>query len=161
MKSAGYHTSALRVSICIHHYSPPLRGIVVYYSQIVFSEGSLVLLGDNMTTSQLLAKCLLEKMCTISCKNVLMRAFFEIRWTLVVCTRKRYSAHVITSWTNLQCRHLFCFSKILKKTQTTAEKTRKNCFFHKALFSCPWVRRFTKPWGFFENEVLLCVEDNC
>ena len=23
------HTSTLRVSVCIHHYSPPLRGIVV------------------------------------------------------------------------------------------------------------------------------------
>ena len=25
------HTSTLRVSVYIHHYSPPLRGIVVYY----------------------------------------------------------------------------------------------------------------------------------
>ena len=25
------HTSMLRVSVCIHHYSPPLWGIVVYY----------------------------------------------------------------------------------------------------------------------------------
>ena len=25
------YTSALRVSVYIHHYSPPLRGIVVYY----------------------------------------------------------------------------------------------------------------------------------
>ena len=25
-------TSTLRVSVYIHHYSPPLRGIVVYYS---------------------------------------------------------------------------------------------------------------------------------
>ena len=24
------YTSTLRVSVCIHHYSPPLRGIVVY-----------------------------------------------------------------------------------------------------------------------------------
>ena len=27
------YTSTLRVSVYIHHYSPPLRGIVVYYSQ--------------------------------------------------------------------------------------------------------------------------------
>ena len=26
------YTSTLRISIYIHHYSPPLRGIVVYYS---------------------------------------------------------------------------------------------------------------------------------
>ena len=26
------YTSTLRVSVHIHHYSPPLRGIVVYYS---------------------------------------------------------------------------------------------------------------------------------
>ena len=25
------YTSTLRVSVYIHHYSPPLRGIVVYY----------------------------------------------------------------------------------------------------------------------------------
>ena len=25
------YTSTLRASVCIHHYSPPLRGIVVYY----------------------------------------------------------------------------------------------------------------------------------
>ena len=28
------YTSTLRVSVYIHHYSPPLRGIVVYYSEI-------------------------------------------------------------------------------------------------------------------------------
>ena len=28
------YTSTLRVSVYIHHYSPPLRGIVVYYSLI-------------------------------------------------------------------------------------------------------------------------------
>ena len=27
------YTSTLRVSVYIHHYSPPLRGIVVYYWQ--------------------------------------------------------------------------------------------------------------------------------
>ena len=27
------YTSTLRVSVYIHHYSPPLRGIGVYYSQ--------------------------------------------------------------------------------------------------------------------------------
>ena len=26
------YTSTLRVSVYIHHYSPPLQGIVVYYS---------------------------------------------------------------------------------------------------------------------------------
>ena len=29
------YTSTLRVSVYIHHYSPPLRGIVVYYSSYV------------------------------------------------------------------------------------------------------------------------------
>ena len=28
------YTATLRVSVYIHHYSPPLRGIVVYYSEI-------------------------------------------------------------------------------------------------------------------------------
>ena len=28
------YTSTLRVSVYIHHYSPPLRGIVVYYRLI-------------------------------------------------------------------------------------------------------------------------------
>ena len=28
------YTSTLRVSVYIHHYSPPLRGIVVYYFPI-------------------------------------------------------------------------------------------------------------------------------
>ena len=27
------YTSTLRVSVYIHHYSPPLRGIVVYYQE--------------------------------------------------------------------------------------------------------------------------------
>ena len=27
------YTSTLRVSVYIHHYSPPLQGIVVYYNQ--------------------------------------------------------------------------------------------------------------------------------
>ena len=29
------YTSTLRVSVYIHHYSPPLRGIVVYYYHFV------------------------------------------------------------------------------------------------------------------------------
>ena len=29
------YTSTLRVSVYIHHYSPPLRGIVVYYKIII------------------------------------------------------------------------------------------------------------------------------
>ena len=29
------YTSTLRVSVYIHHYSPPLRGIVVYYLALV------------------------------------------------------------------------------------------------------------------------------
>ena len=28
------YNSTLRVSVYIHHYSPPLRGIVVYYSEM-------------------------------------------------------------------------------------------------------------------------------
>ena len=31
------YTSMLRVSVYIHHYSPPLRGIVVYYSDLRLS----------------------------------------------------------------------------------------------------------------------------
>ena len=30
------HASTLRVSVYIHHYSPPLRGIVVYYFQFAY-----------------------------------------------------------------------------------------------------------------------------
>ena len=33
------HTSTLRVSVYIHHYSPPLRGIVVYY-HLIFNARS-------------------------------------------------------------------------------------------------------------------------
>ena len=32
------YTSTLRVSVYIHHYSPPLRGIVVYYKQFLVTE---------------------------------------------------------------------------------------------------------------------------
>ena len=31
------YTSTLRVSVYIHHYSPPLRGIVVYYYSTIAS----------------------------------------------------------------------------------------------------------------------------
>ena len=34
------YTSTLRVSVYIHHYSPPLRGIVVYYLTSVLKTGS-------------------------------------------------------------------------------------------------------------------------
>ena len=33
------YTSTLRVSVYIHHYSPPLRGIVVYYVYTLFQNG--------------------------------------------------------------------------------------------------------------------------
>ena len=36
------YTSTLRVSVYIHHYSPPLRGIVVYYSQSIIGRVNLV-----------------------------------------------------------------------------------------------------------------------
>ena len=32
------YTSTLRVSVYIHHYSPPLRGIVVYYRPLAAKE---------------------------------------------------------------------------------------------------------------------------
>ena len=32
------YTSTLRVSVYIHHYSPPLRGIVVYYYYNYYSD---------------------------------------------------------------------------------------------------------------------------
>ena len=32
------YTSTLHVSVYIHHYSPPLRGIVVYYINIIHSN---------------------------------------------------------------------------------------------------------------------------
>ena len=32
------HTSTFGVSVYIHHYSPPLRGIVVYYSRILIGS---------------------------------------------------------------------------------------------------------------------------
>ena len=35
------YTSTLRVSVYIRHYSPPLRGIVVYYSEIASQSVSL------------------------------------------------------------------------------------------------------------------------
>ena len=42
-------TSTLRVSAYIHHYSPPLRGIVVYYSLPGFSESVLVIMQTNLS----------------------------------------------------------------------------------------------------------------
>ena len=36
------YTSTLRVSVYIHHYSPPLRGIVVYYWEGLLHEISLI-----------------------------------------------------------------------------------------------------------------------
>ena len=38
------YTSTLRVSVYIHHYSPPLRGIVVYYFMIIRNLVFLLLL---------------------------------------------------------------------------------------------------------------------
>ena len=32
------YSSTLRVSVYIHHYSPPLPGIVVYYSSVFFNR---------------------------------------------------------------------------------------------------------------------------
>ena len=32
------YTSTLRLSVYIHHYSPPLRGIVVYYCPYLLAE---------------------------------------------------------------------------------------------------------------------------
>ena len=36
------YTSTLRVSVYIHHYSPPLRGIVVYYCKTGFVDSLLL-----------------------------------------------------------------------------------------------------------------------
>ena len=36
------YSSTLRVSVYIHHYSPPLRGIVVYYNRRRFKNVGLV-----------------------------------------------------------------------------------------------------------------------
>ena len=38
------YTSTLRVSVYIHDYSPPLRGIVVYYQILVLQKGALPLI---------------------------------------------------------------------------------------------------------------------
>ena len=35
------YTSTLRVSVYIHHYSPPLRGIVVYYTNLLKENKNL------------------------------------------------------------------------------------------------------------------------
>ena len=37
------YTSTLRVSVYIHHYSPPLRGIVVYYTLVNHSYCKLAI----------------------------------------------------------------------------------------------------------------------
>ena len=36
------YTSTLRVSVYIHHYSPPLRGMVVYYPKLSFAYSLLI-----------------------------------------------------------------------------------------------------------------------
>ena len=45
------YTSTLRVSVYIHHYSPPLRGIVVYYLDKV-DGGNASLRPDNVHVGQ-------------------------------------------------------------------------------------------------------------
>ena len=49
------YTSTLRVSVYIHHYTPPLRGIVVYY----FAHGSFsfVLQVDYIEYNPLISNC--------------------------------------------------------------------------------------------------------
>ena len=44
------YTSTLRVSVYIHHYSPPLRGIVVYYVQKCSRKCSLKLKTGSTCT---------------------------------------------------------------------------------------------------------------
>ena len=48
------YTSTLHVSVYIHHYSPPVRGIVVYYNlyKIMYMYGTSY--GPNMTASAFL-----------------------------------------------------------------------------------------------------------
>ena len=45
------YTSTLRVSVYIHHYSPPLRGIVVYYLDKVDGDNAS-LRPDNVHVGQ-------------------------------------------------------------------------------------------------------------
>ena len=42
------YTSTLRVSVYIHHYSPPLRGIVVYYLWVNISYVTLLSNVENI-----------------------------------------------------------------------------------------------------------------
>ena len=40
------YTSTLRVSVYIHHYSPPLRGIVVYYYLTAANTVQIIIFSD-------------------------------------------------------------------------------------------------------------------
>jgi len=42
------YTSTLRVSVYIHHYSPPLQGIVVYYSTFEKPGVAIMLQNNNL-----------------------------------------------------------------------------------------------------------------
>ena len=52
------YTSTLRVSVYIHHYSPPLRGIVVYYS---YYKGLTLSIFDGRDFFRKRLSCTLSK----------------------------------------------------------------------------------------------------
>jgi len=48
------YTLTLQVSVYIHHYSPPLRGIVVYYSPQMPLVGIMIICQDNKNSPNLI-----------------------------------------------------------------------------------------------------------
>ena len=53
------YTSTLRVSVYIHHYSPPLRGIVVYYTgNNPLSAGWLRFQSNKLASGQCFIECM-------------------------------------------------------------------------------------------------------
>ena len=66
------YTSTLRVLVYIHHYSPPLRGIVVYYLKLIIELNLII----NVTFA---AKC---------CQSIdfIVRVFVEYSVKKIFCT---------------------------------------------------------------------------
>ena len=62
------YTSTLRISVYIHHYSPPLRGIVVYYSERAFSTWICTTPGLRFNNLALFATCIVRQNVTVKFK---------------------------------------------------------------------------------------------
>ena len=68
------YTSTLRFSVYIHHYSPPLRGIVVYYcficTRLVTNTAGSNESVDEITSACAIATQALETIGSLQCRDI-------------------------------------------------------------------------------------------